>query len=283
MCETHATLLGRRRSHDQRREMAGPLCKSGEISQTPAKSRDKVLYVYNGFRDYDRALAELKLAKQLLPNEARIYMLTGAVDRRTARFAEAEVNFRRAVELDPRNFVVVLEAASTFQGMRRYSESKALFEKGLAISPNDAFASFLHGYSVFAQTGDANVWRVPLDRVAHQGPEAARAVAYPLLVCSWMQRNKSEAEKAVALIPAGGIANSFDGLLFRANIASDARPLFGDKNKRSRRHRRASHLRQYDPRAAGLREAGLSRPDGRHARPARRRHSGRKRACESCP
>jgi TolB-like protein/Tfp pilus assembly protein PilF len=235
MCETHLDLYWAGFDHtDQRREMARAALQKAEEIQPDAGEVHwmRGLYVYHGFRDYDRALAELKLAKQLLPNEARIYMLTGAVDRRTARFAEAEVNFRRAVELDPRNFVVVLEAASTFQGMRRYSEGKALFEKALAISPNDAFASFLHGYSAFAQTGDANVWRVPLDRVSQQSPEAARAVAYPLLVCSWMQRSKSDAEKAVALIPAGGIANSFDeAAIPREYCVGRTAWLFGDKEQ----------------------------------------------------
>ena len=62
---------------------------------------------------------------QLLPNEARLYVLAGAIDRRTARFPEAQANFKRAVELDPRNFIVLMEAGSTFQGMRRYAEAKA--------------------------------------------------------------------------------------------------------------------------------------------------------------
>jgi len=42
-------------------------------------------------------LKELEKAKELSPNEAHIYSWIGAVDRRTARFQEAETNFRRAV------------------------------------------------------------------------------------------------------------------------------------------------------------------------------------------
>src|SRR6185295_5929960 len=100
----------------------------------------KGVYAYHGFRDYDRALAELELAKRLLPNEARIYVTIGAIDRRTARWQEAEANFKRAVELDPRNFVVLMEAGSTFQGMRRYAEGKRLHERCLNILANDPFA-----------------------------------------------------------------------------------------------------------------------------------------------
>ena len=72
------------------------------------------------------------------------------------------------------------------------------------------FARFLFGFSFFAQSGDLAAWRKQLDVVAEQGQEAARSVAFPLLVCSWAQRDRSAADKAVALIPAEGITNSFD-------------------------------------------------------------------------
>ena len=41
-----------------------------------------------------------------------------------------KTNFKRAVELDPRNFIVLMEAASTFQGMRRYAEAQATVRAG---------------------------------------------------------------------------------------------------------------------------------------------------------
>ena len=69
-----------------------------------------------------------------------------------------------------------------------------------------------------------------LEVVAQQGPEAARSVAFPLLVCSWMQRDKKAAEKAVALIPAEGIANSFDeASVPREYCVGRTAWLFGDK------------------------------------------------------
>ena len=213
MCETHLDLYWAGFDHtEQRREMARVALQKAEEIQPDAGEVHwmKALYAYHGFRDYDRALEELKPAMQLLPNEARLYVLAGAVDRRTARFAEAEANFKRAVELDPRNFIVLMEAGSTFQGMRRYAEARHLYEQALSILPNDPFVSYSLGFNSFAQTGDVVDWRKRLQLIAQNGPEAARGVAFPLLVCSWMQRDKSESEKALALVPAEGIANSFD-------------------------------------------------------------------------
>ena len=80
----------------------------------------------------------------------------------------------------------------------------------LNILPNNPFARFLSGFNSFGATGDVAGLRKQLDVVAQQGPEAERTVAFPLVYCSWMQRDRAAAEKAVALIPAEGIANSFD-------------------------------------------------------------------------
>ena len=233
MSETNLDLYWAGFDHtDQRREMALAALQKAEQIRPDAGEVHwmKGLYAYHGFRDYDQARAELNLAQRTLPNEARLYFQAGAVDRRSARFEKAEANFRRAVELDPRNFVVLLEAGSTFQGRRRYPEAKSLYEKALAISPNDPFARFLLGFNSFAQTGDAAEWRKGLEGVAQQGPEAARSVAFPLLVCSWMQRDKNQSEKAAALIPEEGIANSFDeASIPREYCVGRTAWLFGDK------------------------------------------------------
>ena len=55
------------------------------------------------------------------------------------------------MELDPRNFLVLMEAASTFQGMRRYTEARHFFEMALNILPNNPFARFLFGFNSFGQ------------------------------------------------------------------------------------------------------------------------------------
>jgi len=213
MAETHLDLYWEGFDHtDQRRELAKIALQHAEEIQPDAGEVhwQKGIYAYHGFRDYDQALKEFELAKQRVPNEARIHVNVGAVDRRTARWGEAEANFRRAVELDPRNFVVLMEAGSLFQATRRYAEGKRLYEQCLGIMPNDPFARNLLGFGFFAETGDTEAWRKQLDLVAQQGPEAARGVAFPLLVCSWMRRDQAAAERAVALIPAEGVSNSFD-------------------------------------------------------------------------
>lgn len=234
MCETNLDLYWGGADHtDQRRDLARVALEKAEQIQPDAGEVHymKGIYAYHGFRDYDKARAELQLAAQRLPNEARIYMTLGAVGRRSGRLDEAITNFAHAVELDPRNFVVVMEAGSTFLGARRYSEAWRLYEQALSILPNNPFATFLLGFNVFSRTGDTAALRKPLEAVAQQGPEAAREVAFPLTVCSWIERDKAAAEKAVALIPAEGIANSFDeALIPREYCVGRTAWLFGNKD-----------------------------------------------------
>jgi TolB-like protein/Flp pilus assembly protein TadD/class 3 adenylate cyclase len=233
MCEPHLDLDWGGSDHtDQRRELARVALQKAEEIQPDAGEVhwQKGLFAYHGFRDYDKALAEFEIAKRLLPNEARIYVNIGAVDRRTGRYEDAIMNFKRAVELDPRNFVVAMEAASTYQGVRRYPEAKRLYEQSIALQPNNPFALYLLGFNSFAQTGDAGAWRKQLDRATENGPDATRAIAYPILVCSWFQRNRDASEKALALIPAEGITDSYgEANVPREYCEGRTAWLFGDK------------------------------------------------------
>src|SRR5262249_47859712 len=61
-------------------------------------------YLYYGLRDYAGALAELEIARRALPNDPRLFELTGYILRLRGQQEEGLQNLERAVELDPRNF-----------------------------------------------------------------------------------------------------------------------------------------------------------------------------------
>ena len=63
-------------------------------------------YLYYGLRDYAGALAELEIARRALPNDPRLFELTGYILRRRGQQEEGLRNLERAVELDPRNFLL---------------------------------------------------------------------------------------------------------------------------------------------------------------------------------
>ena len=71
-------------------------------------------YLYHGLRDYAGALAELEIARRALPNNPRLFELTGYILRRRGQQEEGLQNLERAVELDPRNFVTLQQIAFSY-------------------------------------------------------------------------------------------------------------------------------------------------------------------------
>src|SRR5204862_5729797 len=76
--------------------------------------------LYWGYLDYEGALAELEVAAQGLPNDARVGQLKGYIKRRQGRWDESIRDLNRAIELDPRNILTLQQTAQTHQVLRRY-------------------------------------------------------------------------------------------------------------------------------------------------------------------
>ena len=94
-------------------------------------------YLYYGLRDYAGALAELEIARRALPNDPRLFELTGYILRRRGQQEEGLQNLQRAVELDPRNFDTLQQIALSYQNLGRYAEAIAALDRALAIVPDN--------------------------------------------------------------------------------------------------------------------------------------------------
>jgi TolB-like protein/class 3 adenylate cyclase/Tfp pilus assembly protein PilF len=233
MCETHLDLYWGGFDHtDARRQMARLALEHAE-SIAPDDGdvhMQKGIYFYHGLRDYDRARVELELARQRLPNSSKIYMQMGAIDRRQGRWDDCLRNFDRAVELDPRNFINVEEAAFTRYGLRRFAEAAPLLQRAIALDPLDPFAPAQLANLPFDQAGDLKKWRSGLNEIEKAGK--AGHVAIFFVACALAERDHDAAERALALVPAEGAVNPYDNSLvprswFVALVAST----FSEKEK----------------------------------------------------
>jgi eukaryotic-like serine/threonine-protein kinase len=92
--------------------------------------------LYEGYLDYDGALAELELARQSLPNDARVYQLMGQIQSRQGQLGESERNLERAVELDPRDFETRRQIAISYDLFRRNPEANWVLDAPLGVDPN---------------------------------------------------------------------------------------------------------------------------------------------------
>ena len=98
----------------------------------------RAYHLYNGYLDYEGALAELEVARQTLPNHPWIFSITGFIQRRQGRWEESIRSFERAIELDPRSVNTLDNIGGSYGMIRRYAEQKSKLDRILAIEPNDA-------------------------------------------------------------------------------------------------------------------------------------------------
>ena len=82
-------------------------------------------YLYFGLRDYAGALAQWRLRARALPNDPRLFELSGYILRQRGQQEEGLQNLQRAAELDLRNLYSLQQIALSYQGLGRYAESIA--------------------------------------------------------------------------------------------------------------------------------------------------------------
>src|SRR5213593_811889 len=133
--------------------------------------------LYWGYHDYDGALAELEVARQTLPNDARIFGLTGYIQRRQGHWEESTRNFERAVKLNPRDIELLQAGASNHWFCRRYAEAKSWYARVLAFEPNDALTKVLLGYVDFAWKADTRPLHQTIDSIRATNPAAVPGIA----------------------------------------------------------------------------------------------------------
>jgi tetratricopeptide (TPR) repeat protein len=157
-------------------------------------------YLYFGPRDYAGALAELESARRALPNDPRIFELTGYILRRRGQQEEGLRNLERAIELDPRNFDTLQQIALSYQGLRRSAESIAAFDRALTIVPDNietrANRSQVHLY----WKADTRPLHQTINSILAQGAGAIVPMADNWFLCALAERDPAAAERALVAL-----------------------------------------------------------------------------------
>jgi TolB-like protein/predicted Ser/Thr protein kinase/Flp pilus assembly protein TadD len=94
-------------------------------------------YFYHCYFDYDRARAELDIARRSLPNNARIFWWSGLIDRRQNRWHDALRNFSDALALDPQNRLILGGNMQIYLFLRDYKKAREMRERIVALHPKE--------------------------------------------------------------------------------------------------------------------------------------------------
>ncbi|MFZ3376695.1 MAG: tetratricopeptide repeat protein, partial [Chthoniobacterales bacterium] len=112
---------------------------------------------YYGDRDYERALAEFAIAKRDLPNDAKVYMAIGAIQRRQGKWAESTANLEKAAELDPKDGSVLLNLAYSYMATRNFGAADKTFDRGIEAAPQSFSSRALKSELAIRWKGDFSV------------------------------------------------------------------------------------------------------------------------------
>jgi len=228
-------------------------------------------YLYYGLRDYAGALAELEIARRALPNDPRLFELTGYILQRRGQPEEGLQNLQRAVELDPRNFFTLQQIALSYQSLRRYAEAIAALDRALAIEPDNAETRADRALVYLFWKADTRPLHQTIDAILAQGPGAIVRAAVIWFACALAERDPDAAERALValgdnpcLFERGIILNhSFgEGLLARMN-KDEARAGSAFETARAQQEKIVQAQPDYGPALCvlGLIDAALGRKD----------------------
>jgi serine/threonine-protein kinase len=157
-------------------------------------------HLYRGYLDYDGARAELSLASRTLPNDSRIFALTGYIDRRQGRWDEALRNLGRALALDPRNFLLFDQVSSIYDRSRQYGEAITELDQALSIAPKDIGTRVSRAYIDLERRANTRPLHALIESILAENPAAAGNVANKWLELSLCERDPSAAARALVAL-----------------------------------------------------------------------------------
>jgi TolB-like protein/Tfp pilus assembly protein PilF len=157
-------------------------------------------YLYYCLRDYSGALAELEVAQRSLPNDPRLFELTGYILRRRGQQEEGLRNLESAVELDPRNVDTLQQLAISYHFLRRYREKAAVLDRVLTIVPNDVATKTTRTLVDFYWKAERRPLHETIDSILATNPGAISDAADNWFLCALAERDPKAAERALVAL-----------------------------------------------------------------------------------
>jgi tetratricopeptide (TPR) repeat protein len=111
-------------------------------------------HLYIVYRDYERARAQLAIAKLGSANNSRANFLEALIDRRQGKWEKATQEFKDAIIRDPRNTVLMAEFCKTLSDMRQFAAAQRSYDRLIELFPDQPKVKIRRAFDVGLKRGD---------------------------------------------------------------------------------------------------------------------------------
>jgi TolB-like protein len=116
-------------------------------------------YYYTAFRDYERALEQIELARRSgLASSVDLHHNLAAVQRRMGDMQGAIASFQAAVDLDPLSSHLLTDLATTYTHVRDHETARELLRRAITLSPDTGPYTFM--FETLANLDGSNTARM---------------------------------------------------------------------------------------------------------------------------
>lgn len=186
--------------------------------------------IYYGERDYVRALAEFALAQKGLPNDAEVYLATGAIQRRQGKWEESNANLEKAVSLSPNETWPLQNLVLNYQMLRNFDAANKTIDRALKLAPASFNLWSVKAQLETAEKGTFEITERGIQQLSSKTLDEETRIHLMIAVAQTrlIQRRTSEALQAAESLKDETLAKDLEGLTEKYVVIGIAKKMMGD-------------------------------------------------------
>jgi len=171
LCEIHSHMYDLGYDHSQERiAMAKQAVdKAFQLDPDLPEAHYALGRYYSAIKDIERALEQYAIVLKSQPNHEAAIGMTGYTRRGQGKLEQAVINFKRALELNPRNAQLLSHVGDTLSHLRKYSEAERYYNRAILLAPDWSGLYYSKAWLYLLWEGKTEKARAVLEKALENG------------------------------------------------------------------------------------------------------------------
>jgi len=122
-------------------------------------------YHYWCHQDYEKAFEEFTVAERDMPNDSRIISIVGAIVKRQGNIEKSAEQYKKALELSPRDPSMAHEIGCAYMTMREYEKAENYYNNSISMAPDQVLVYVCKAWNHWLHSGDIQGGRDILESI----------------------------------------------------------------------------------------------------------------------